>query len=75
MAYNFTSDDLVPLAGSVARRIEVHATTVCIHDVSVDRSAIAEYLQAIDAAKQEIALIHALEVGVTEILVRRHAKM
>ena len=75
MAYNFTSDDLVPLAGSVARSIEVHSTTVHIHDVSVNRSAIAEYLQAIDAPKQETALIHALEVGVTEILARRRAKM
>jgi hypothetical protein len=75
MAYNFTSDDLVPLAGSVAPRIEVRATTVRIHDVSVNRSAIAEYLQAIDAPKQEIALIHALEVGVTEILARRRGKI
>jgi hypothetical protein len=75
MAYNLTSDDLLPLAGAVGRRIEVRATTVHIHDVSVNCSTIAEYLQAIDGSKQEIALIHALQVGVAEILARRRAKM
>jgi hypothetical protein len=48
---------------------------VHIHDVRVNRSTIAEYVRAIDAAKQEIALIHALEVGVTAILARRRTKM
>lgn len=44
-------------------------------DVSVNRSTIAEYLRAINAPRQEVALIHALEVGVTEILARRRVKM
>jgi hypothetical protein len=51
--------------------VEVTPTTVHIHDVSVDRPAIVKYLEAIAPGKQEIALIHALEVGVTELIARR----
>ena len=42
-----------------------------IHDLRIDRQAIAAYLNAIAPEKQEIALIHALEVGVTEMIARR----
>ena len=51
--------------------VEVTPTSVHIHDVSVERPAIVKYLEAIAPGKQEIALIHALEVGVTELIARR----
>jgi len=51
--------------------VEVTPTSVHIHGVSVDRPAIVKYLESIAPGKQEIALIHALEVGVTELIARR----
>jgi hypothetical protein len=42
-----------------------------IHDLSIERPAIVAYLKAIAPDKQEIALVHALEVGVTELASRR----
>ena len=51
----------------VSSSVEVTATMVHIHDLSIDRAAVVKYLEAIAPGKQEIALVHALEVGVTEI--------
>ena len=51
--------------------VEVTPTMVHIHDVSVERPAVVKYLEAIVKGKQEIALVHALEVGVTELIARR----
>jgi hypothetical protein len=54
-----------------AHGVEVTPTMVHIHGVSVERPAIVKYLEAIAPGKQEIALVHALEVGVTELIARR----
>ena len=51
----------------VSSSVEVTATMVHIHDLSIDRAAVVKYLETIAPAKQEIALVHALEVGITEI--------
>lgn len=51
--------------------VEVTPTKVHIHDVSIDRAAVVKYLEGIAPEKQEIALVHALEVGVTELIARR----
>jgi len=42
-----------------------------IHDLCIERPAIIAYLQSIPPSKQTIALVHALEVGVTEMIARR----
>jgi len=42
-----------------------------IHDLCIERPAIIAYLQSIPPSKQAIALVHALEVGVTEMIARR----
>jgi hypothetical protein len=54
-----------------AQGVEVTSTTVHIHGISVDRPAVVKYLEGIAPSKQEIALIHALEVGITELAARR----
>ena len=51
--------------------MEVLATTMRIHELSIERPAIVAYLQRIPPDKQAIALVHALEVGVTELAARR----
>jgi hypothetical protein len=52
-------------------QVQVLASTMTIHDLSIERSSIVEYLKTIAPDKQAIALVHALEVGVTEMLARR----
>jgi len=54
-----------------AHGVEVTSTMVHIHDVSIERAAVVKYLESIAPGKQEIALVHALEVGITELLARR----
>jgi hypothetical protein len=53
------------------RPVEVFDATVRIHDLTIERPAVAAYLEHIAPGKQEIALVHALEVGVTELVARR----
>jgi len=53
------------------RPIQVRETTMCIHNLHIDRASVVAYLQTIPIDKQEIALVHALEVGVTELAARR----
>jgi hypothetical protein len=39
--------------------------------ISIERPAIVAYLQTIAPEKREVALVHAIEVGITEMLARR----
>jgi hypothetical protein len=60
------------LAKSIeAKSIEVLSATMQIHELCIERPAVIAYLQTISPEKQEIAFVHALEVGVTELLARR----
>ena len=52
-------------------QVEVLETSVTIHELSIERASIVDYLKTIAPDKQVIALVHALEVGVTEMLARR----
>ena len=51
--------------------LEVEAATINIQDLRIERPSIVDYLKTITPEKQEIALVHALEVGVTELAARR----
>lgn len=53
------------------RVLEMLPTSMRIHDLCIERPSIVAYLQTISPEKQTIALVHALEVGVTEVLARR----
>ena len=52
-------------------RVQVLSTSMHIRDLSIERPLIIAYLQNIAPEKLEIALVHALEVGITEMQVRR----
>jgi hypothetical protein len=65
------TESLEPLASMTERPIEVSSGTVRLHELTIDRPAITAYLGHIAPDKLEIALVHALEVGVTELLARR----
>jgi len=59
-----------PLAAT-PERVQVLATSMHIRDLSIERPSIIAYLQNIAPEKLEIALVHALEVGITEMQARR----
>ena len=52
-------------------QVQVLATSMTIHDLTIERPSVIEYLRTIAPDKQAIALVHAIEVGVTEMLARR----
>jgi hypothetical protein len=66
-----TLDDSPPVVHTADRSVEVDESAVHIHDLNTERPSIVSYLRNIAPAKQEIALLHALEVGITELAVRR----
>jgi hypothetical protein len=53
------------------RPVNVLETKLTIHELSIERPSILNYLRAIAPDKQAIALVHALDVGVTEMIARR----
>jgi hypothetical protein len=64
-------DQIGPVATITERPVQVLTTTMRVQKLTIDRPAVVAYFQGIPADKQEIALVHALEVGVTELAVRR----
>jgi len=63
-------DEFGPFSAT-ADRIQLFASSARIQDLSIERPAILAYLRTISKDKQEIALVHALEVGVKELQARR----
>jgi hypothetical protein len=61
----------VPPVASTRNSVQVLTDTMCIHELSIQTPAVVAYLQAIDPRKHEIALVHAIEVGITELVARR----
>ena len=57
-----------PMTG---RSVEVLETMMRIHELCIERPSIVAYLGKIAPEKQEIALVHAIEVGITELVARR----
>lgn len=68
MSDNFDADGA--LSGHPIQ-VEVLERSVTIHRLAIDRASVVEYLRTIAPEKQAIALVHAIEVGVTEMLARR----
>jgi hypothetical protein len=65
-----TADADLATTGAV-RPVEVLDTMMRIHELCIERPNIVAYLGKIAPEKQEIALVHALEVGITELIARR----
>ncbi len=64
-------DEVEPVAGTKETSVQVLSMRMRIHDVNIDRPTVVAYFKNIPADKQEIALVHALEVGVAELAARR----
>jgi hypothetical protein len=68
------SEETTPAAATLDDRqvqVQVLSTSMTIHDLSIERRSIVDYLRTIAPDKQAIALVHALEVGITEMIARR----
>jgi hypothetical protein len=65
--------EVEPIATPVkpTAQVRVFSGSVRIEGLTVTRPEVLEYLQAIAEGKQALALAHALEVGVAEILARK----
>jgi hypothetical protein len=72
-ANTHVNEVLEPIATLTERgtQLEVQSHTVRVHELTIERPAIVAYLEHIAPDKLEIALVHALEVGVTELVARR----
>jgi hypothetical protein len=68
------SEEIEPVASATQRPVQVLTTTMRLQKLVIDRPAIVAYFQSISPDKQEIALVHALEVGVKELGARRGGK-
>jgi hypothetical protein len=64
-------DEVEPVAGTKETSVQVLSMRMRIHNVNIDRPTVVAYFKGIPADKQEIALIHALEVGIAELAARR----
>jgi hypothetical protein len=62
--------DCVELMAS-STNVQVLSRKMHIREISIERPAIVAYLQTIAPEKREVALVHAIEVGITEMLARR----
>ena len=51
--------------------VNVQRKEIQIQNLKIERQGIVDYLQRMSADKVEVALLHALEVGVVEIEARR----
>lgn len=71
MNQNLPDDAIRPVGASLGPHVEVLETTMRIHELSIDRADVVAYLRNISPDKQEVALVHAIQVGITEILARR----
>ena len=65
-------EHLDPIAASIDKPIRSAVpTTVRFHDLVIKNPKVVAYLESIPSEKREVALQHALEVGVIELVSRR----
>ena len=70
----FASEEIIAPAARPDDRhmqVQVLSTSMTIHELSIERPSIVDYLKTIAPVKQALALVHALEVGITEMIARR----
>jgi hypothetical protein len=64
-------DAVESVAGTKETSVQVLSMQMRIRDLSIEKPAVVAYFKNIAADKQEIALVHALEVGIAELAARR----
>ncbi|OFV93079.1 MAG: hypothetical protein A3G76_15775 [Acidobacteria bacterium RIFCSPLOWO2_12_FULL_65_11] len=62
---------LNPIAASIDLPVRHVSAPMRVGELVITRPSVVAYLEAIPSDKREIALLHALEVGVAELAARR----
>ena len=62
---------IVSVGTSLQSQVELQPSKLLIHELAVSRQEILDYIRAISPDKREIAVMHAIEVGVMEIMARK----
>lgn len=62
---------IVSVATNLQSQVELQPSKLLIHELAVSRPEILDYMRAISPDKREIAVMHAIEVGVMEIVARK----
>ena len=70
-AINPAASAAKPAREKLGPAVEVLAEGMRINEIWVSRQDVVDYIERIAPDKREVALVHAIEVGITEILVRR----
>lgn len=68
------NSSIVPLAVepfATTRSVNVQRREIQIQNLTIERQGIVDYLKNVTAGNLEVALVHALEVGVVAIVARR----
>ena len=66
--------DVSPVTESASQRLRLLSTSVRVSDVCLTRPSVVAYFRTIAPDKLEVAFVHALEVGVAELLARRRPR-
>jgi len=67
----YVLNELEPVGGTKETAVQVLASRVRVHNINIERPSVVAYFRNIPSEKQEIALVHALEVGIAELTARR----
>jgi hypothetical protein len=67
----YVFNELEPVGGTKETAVQVLSSRVRVHNINIERPSVVAYFRNIPAEKQEIALVHALEVGIAELTARR----
>ena len=71
MAQNTTESALLPVGETTNRSVDLQPTGLRINELWVAHPDVVAYLQNIAPDKRGIALVRAIEVGITEMVRRR----
>ena len=71
MTTRLPADDVTPVAMNVSQRVRLLAASVRVSDLCITQPGIVAYLRGMAPDKVELALVHALDVGVGELARRR----
>lgn len=65
------AEDVTPVAMNVSQRVRLLLTSVRVSDLRITQPDVVAYLRTIAPNKLELALVHALDVGVGELARRQ----
>ena len=66
--------DLTAVTDDVSQRLRLLTTSLRVSDLCITRPSVVAYFRTFEPDKLELAFVHALDVGVAELLARRRPR-